>query len=154
SVHEWEDALGTSGFRLAEQISLAIGEDFDAAATRVWTAIECAKKAGLAPDTPLTIRQQRPVRRPAPDNSVAPWLISVGRAQAATCCLLVAGCKQPVIAAVLSAPDPHAQHEPVRTVASSQRSPGRSPDSPKAYEYRHVVTFEDTNLLGNVYYVN
>jgi enediyne biosynthesis thioesterase len=24
----------------------------------------------------------------------------------------------------------------------------------KAYEYRHVVTFEETNLLGNVYYVH
>ena len=24
----------------------------------------------------------------------------------------------------------------------------------KSYEYRHVVAFEETNLLGNVYYVN
>jgi enediyne biosynthesis thioesterase len=24
----------------------------------------------------------------------------------------------------------------------------------QAYEYRHVVSFEETNLLGNVYYVN
>ena len=24
----------------------------------------------------------------------------------------------------------------------------------KTYEYRHVVAFEETNLLGNVYYVN
>lgn len=24
----------------------------------------------------------------------------------------------------------------------------------RTYEYRHVVTFEDTNLVGNVYYVN
>ena len=24
----------------------------------------------------------------------------------------------------------------------------------KAYEYRHVVGFEETNLLGNVYYIN
>ena len=24
----------------------------------------------------------------------------------------------------------------------------------RAYEYRHVVAFEDTNLIGNVYYVN
>ena len=24
----------------------------------------------------------------------------------------------------------------------------------RAYEYRHVVGFEETNLLGNVYYVN
>lgn len=24
----------------------------------------------------------------------------------------------------------------------------------KAYEYRHLVGFEDTNLVGNVYYVN
>jgi enediyne biosynthesis thioesterase len=24
----------------------------------------------------------------------------------------------------------------------------------RAYEYRHVITFEETNLVGNVYYVN
>ena len=24
----------------------------------------------------------------------------------------------------------------------------------KAFEYRHVVGFEETNLVGNVYYVN
>ena len=24
----------------------------------------------------------------------------------------------------------------------------------KAYEYRHIVAFEETNLVGNVYYVN
>jgi enediyne core biosynthesis thioesterase len=24
----------------------------------------------------------------------------------------------------------------------------------RAYEYRHVVTFDETNLVGNVYYVN
>ena len=24
----------------------------------------------------------------------------------------------------------------------------------KAYEYRHLVGFEETNLVGNVYYVN
>ncbi len=24
----------------------------------------------------------------------------------------------------------------------------------RAYEYRHIVGFEETNLVGNVYYVN
>jgi len=24
----------------------------------------------------------------------------------------------------------------------------------RSYEYRHVVSFEETNLVGNVYYVN
>ena len=24
----------------------------------------------------------------------------------------------------------------------------------KAYDYRHIVTFEETNLIGNVYYVH
>ena len=27
-------------------------------------------------------------------------------------------------------------------------------DGAKAYEYRHLVGFEETNLVGNVYYVN
>ena len=28
------------------------------------------------------------------------------------------------------------------------------PNMTRAYEYRHIVSFEETNLVGNVYYVN
>jgi enediyne biosynthesis thioesterase len=28
------------------------------------------------------------------------------------------------------------------------------PNTTRAYEYRHIVSFEETNLVGNVYYVN
>src|SRR5207249_9186159 len=30
----------------------------------------------------------------------------------------------------------------------------KGPTMPGAYEYRHIVGFEETNLVGNVYYVN
>jgi enediyne biosynthesis thioesterase len=40
--------------------------------------------------------------------------------------------------------------------AGEAPSPARASDpaSPRAYEYRHLVGFEETNLVGNVYYVN
>src|SRR5215510_4941073 len=37
-------------------------------------------------------------------------------------------------------------------LAGGVRGPGRF--LMRAYEYRHIVAFEETNLVGNVYYVN
>jgi enediyne polyketide synthase len=53
SPETWRGLLGTERFRLAEL--LAQREDFDTAATRVWTAIECLKKSGAMSDAPLTL---------------------------------------------------------------------------------------------------
>ncbi|HEU4455752.1 MAG TPA: SDR family NAD(P)-dependent oxidoreductase, partial [Longimicrobium sp.] len=51
----WRDLLGADGFRLAEEIARQAGEELDAAATRVWSARECLRKAGLPHDAPLVI---------------------------------------------------------------------------------------------------
>lgn len=53
----WRDLLGAARFALAEQIAGVAGESLDAAATRVWTVIECAAKAGLPHDVPLTLKE-------------------------------------------------------------------------------------------------
>jgi enediyne polyketide synthase len=49
----WRGLLGAERCQLAE--ALAMNEDFDTAATRVWCAIECLKKAGAMGDAPLMV---------------------------------------------------------------------------------------------------
>lgn len=52
--HEiWSDMLGVERFKLAEIISRETQETLDVAATRVWTSIECLKKAGAGIAAPL-----------------------------------------------------------------------------------------------------
>jgi enediyne polyketide synthase len=53
SPSAWQALLGLERFALAELISKESGEDLDTAATRIWAATECLKKAGLVFDTPL-----------------------------------------------------------------------------------------------------
>lgn len=49
----WCDMLGAERFRLVEVISREAHETLDVAATRVWTSIECLKKAGAGMAAPL-----------------------------------------------------------------------------------------------------
>jgi enediyne polyketide synthase len=53
SVQAWRDLLGAERYALAEIIARGAAEAFESAATRVWAAAECLKKAGAAPDAPL-----------------------------------------------------------------------------------------------------
>jgi enediyne polyketide synthase len=50
----WSDMLGVERFKLAEVISRETKETLDVAATRLWTAVECLKKAGAGITAPLT----------------------------------------------------------------------------------------------------
>ena len=49
----WSDLLGIERFKLAEVISREAQETLDVAATRVWTSVECLKKAGAGIAAPL-----------------------------------------------------------------------------------------------------
>ena len=49
----WRDLLGSERYALAEILAKESSEDFDIAATRVWSVAECLKKAGVAYDAPL-----------------------------------------------------------------------------------------------------
>ncbi len=49
----WSDMLGVERFKLAEIISRETEETLDVAATRVWTSLECLKKAGAGTTAPL-----------------------------------------------------------------------------------------------------
>lgn len=54
-VSVWRDLLSMERFKLAEMISQEKGEDQNITATRIWTAIECLKKAGAVENAPLTL---------------------------------------------------------------------------------------------------
>jgi enediyne polyketide synthase len=56
----WRDLLGPERYRLSELISELSGEGRAVASTRVWTAIECLKKAGIPPNSPLVLTSHNP----------------------------------------------------------------------------------------------
>ncbi|MCI0461425.1 MAG: type I polyketide synthase [Gemmataceae bacterium] len=55
SASSWRDLLGAERLALAGLIARERGEDEDTAATRLWAATECLKKAGAGIHTPLTL---------------------------------------------------------------------------------------------------
>jgi enediyne polyketide synthase len=56
----WHDMLGAERFKLAEIISREAQETLDMAATRVWTSVECLKKAGAGMNAPLVVEHTKP----------------------------------------------------------------------------------------------
>jgi enediyne polyketide synthase len=56
----WHDLLGVERFTLAKVISRETQETLDMAATRVWTSIECLKKAGAGMTAPLIFASAAP----------------------------------------------------------------------------------------------
>jgi len=56
----WRDLLGEDRYQVARLISREASEDFDAAATRVWAAGECLKKAGGMVGAPLVLGASKP----------------------------------------------------------------------------------------------
>jgi enediyne polyketide synthase len=56
----WSDMLGVERFKLAEVISRETQETLDVAATRVWTSLECLKKAGAGMNAPLVFASTTP----------------------------------------------------------------------------------------------
>jgi len=122
----WGDLLGAQKMQLAELIAREQAEDIDCAATRVWGVVEGLKKAGFMTDAPLVF-----VSRES-DGWV---MLEAGSVSAATCLVRVRGSVAPLAVAVVVAP-PEAR-PPV-----------------DGYHYTHIVGFEETNLVGNVYYTN
>ncbi len=87
----WRGLLGEEGFRLAGGIARERPEDVNTAATRLWTAMECVKKAGLAVEAPL-------VFEPATADG---WvLLRTGSLTVATWVTTVRGMKNALVAAV------------------------------------------------------
>jgi enediyne polyketide synthase len=120
----WHDLLGTERIALGRLIARECDEDFDAAATRVWGAVEALKKAGAAAaQAPLSLQQ-----------CDAGWVVL---ASGALVVVSWVGRLDGKLVAIVVATGVRTR----RTVAP-------------VYSYRHVVGFGDTNLVGNVYFAN
>jgi enediyne polyketide synthase len=90
-AEEWHGLLGHHA-SLAALVAKEMGEPLAAASTRVWSAIECLRKAGLPADAPLTLT---PVRRDA-------WnVFESGALRIATLVTTMRDAPAPVVFAVL-----------------------------------------------------
>ncbi|HEX7335485.1 MAG TPA: SDR family NAD(P)-dependent oxidoreductase [Pyrinomonadaceae bacterium] len=89
----WSDMLGAERFKLAAVISREAQETIDVAATRVWTSVECLKKAGAGMAAPLVF------------SGVAPngWiLLESGELKIASCVVQRDGGKEDLAIALLT----------------------------------------------------
>jgi enediyne polyketide synthase len=92
----WRDLLGPERFRLADLIRRQAGEDLDTAATRVWTAIECLKKAGAPAEAPLVLG----------DVAAEGWIVlRSGRLATATVIARARGVERPLAIGILGGSD-------------------------------------------------
>src|SRR5262249_43700294 len=88
----WRDLLGAEGYRLAVLIGRETGGDEATAATRVWTAHECRKKAEMTADSALTLE----------GNPGSGWVtLACGRYLVATFLAHIRGVPAPVVMAAL-----------------------------------------------------
>jgi enediyne polyketide synthase len=89
----WRDILGVERFTLAEVISRETQETLDMAATRVWTSIECLKKAGAGIAAPLVFAVAAPNE----------WLLlASGEMKIASCVIKRKGEKEDLAIALLT----------------------------------------------------
>jgi enediyne polyketide synthase len=99
----WQDLLGPQHYELAKLVSGHSLEEFNIAATRVWSALECLKKAEAGSSAPLSML---PIQEKG-------WvLLRSGTNLIATFAASVAGRTSPLVAAILAA------EENKRTVVS------------------------------------
>jgi enediyne polyketide synthase len=87
----WRELLGQERFKIAARIAREQSEPADLAATRLWSAAECLKKAGLSAQTPLVL-----------DSATADgWvLLRSGALVIATAVTSVCGIASPLVVAV------------------------------------------------------
>jgi enediyne polyketide synthase len=94
-AREWHDLLGGERSQLAHHLAAqSSGEDFNAAATRLWSTGECLKKAGLPLHTPIVLRDSTPDRwtlLKAGAATVATWIGPVGESAAPLAVALLVG---------------------------------------------------------------
>ena len=93
SAADWDGLLGQHAV-LAGVVATELGEDSDAAATRVWAAVECLQKAGITPaSAPITLT---PTRRDA-------WTVfASGNLRIATIVTTLRDASNPVVFAILT----------------------------------------------------
>lgn len=101
---EWEGLLGEHA-ALAALVAKETGEAPDTAATRVWGAVECLRKAGVMAGAPLTL---------APCDKVNWVVLTAGELRIATFVTALRGAAQPAVFAVLAERGPDSARRPQR----------------------------------------
>jgi enediyne polyketide synthase len=96
----WRELLGEERFKLAEQISREKSEGMDTAATRLWAATECLKKAGLPAGAPLTLES----------STADAWVLFRSGALAITTCAVAAANVKTVLVAAVAVRSAAASH--------------------------------------------
>jgi enediyne biosynthesis thioesterase len=120
-------------FDLARRLAREAGDDLDLAATGVWTALESVSKLGVVePPTLVHVGSEA-------DGTV---ILRTGSTVVFVRDMMVTGETSPTIFAIA-----------VRMPGSDQKIAKNGKPS-RVYEYRHLVCLEETNLVGNVYFVN
>ncbi|MEM7164123.1 MAG: SDR family NAD(P)-dependent oxidoreductase [Planctomycetota bacterium] len=109
----WTDLLGSDHRELPRTIVSATSEDQDQAATRVWCALECLKKAGRAVGTPIALGEV---------NEEGWVVLHAGAYQVATVAVQVRSEENPLVAAIL-VPGKRPDRVP-RTPSRTQRVTG------------------------------
>ncbi|MFM9372872.1 type I polyketide synthase [Streptomyces sp. Da 82-17] len=89
---DWQGLLGEHA-PLAAEVARQTGEAPDTAATRVWSAVECLKKAGVAAGAPLTL---------APSGRANWVVLTAGELRIATFVTALRDVLEPVVFAVLA----------------------------------------------------
>ncbi len=90
----WQDLLGPQHHALAKLVSVQAVEEFDIAATRIWSAMECLKKAEAGSSAPLSML-------PIPEKG---WvLLRSGTNLIATFAATVTGRTSPLVVTLLTA---------------------------------------------------
>jgi enediyne polyketide synthase len=109
----WRNLLGGEKFKLAERIAREQAESVDAAATRLWAAMECMKKIGQPVKSPLVLES----------NTEDGWtLLRSGSIAISTCAVMVREGRMPLVIAV--ALKPRAESQPVLAQVSAAAQPG------------------------------
>jgi len=89
----WQDLLGAERYALVDILMRQCGEDLATAATRVWSAGECLRKAGAPCGAPLLFVE----------STADGWtLFRSGTLLTATCVTFVGECEDPLVVAVLA----------------------------------------------------
>ncbi|MGK7887576.1 MAG: SDR family NAD(P)-dependent oxidoreductase [Crocosphaera sp.] len=96
----WQDLLGTHYLALADIIAAYKGESLNVSATRIWTAKESLKKAGMMVDAPLMLRSHQSKAQPKNNNAQVVWL-TAGETVIGTFVVSVKGFETPLVFAVL-----------------------------------------------------
>ncbi len=96
----WHDLLGTHYLALADIIAAYKGESLNVSATRIWTAKECLKKAGMMVDAPLMLMSRKAGSQPKNNNAQVVWL-TAGETVIGTFLVSVKGFETPLVFAVL-----------------------------------------------------